>query len=216
MSTQKVFTGPVMAVVWSFIGLTVLALALTLAGNLGILDAVFVKRAIGVLIGVTIIVTGNFLPKIRPMNAPGCDPVKATAAERVAGWMLVLSGLAYLALFIFAPLDRARLAAPIIGLAAIVVVAVNWLWLACGSLFGTGRATESAGGHGGWGRQRRELMIWVLFALFYLFAAGNVAFLVDDKAVRNEIAAWMLLAFCLLYFVVFAILDIRRRHRKSF
>jgi hypothetical protein len=38
---------------------------------------------------------------------------------------------------------------------------------------------------------------------------------VDDKAVRNEIAVWMLLSFYLLYFVVFAIRDIWRRHGKS-
>lgn len=207
MNTQKVFTGPVKAVVWSFLGLTAVALALTLAGKAGILDPLFVKRAIGVLIGATIIVTGNFLPKIRPMSAPGSNPAKATAAERLAGWLLVLAGAVYLALFLFAPLDLARLMAPVIGIVAVAIVALNWLWLA--------RSGRSDTGRGDRGRQSRELMVWVLFALFYLFAAGYLSFLVDDKGARDKVAAWMLVAFCVLYAIVSGVLDLRRRRRNG-
>lgn len=207
MSMQKVFTCPAKAVVWSFLGLTALALALTLSGKAGILDPLFVKRAIGVLIGATIVVTGNFLPKIRPMSAPAGNPAKATAAERLAGWLLVLAGAAYLALFLFAPLDLARLVAPILGIAAVAVVAINWLWLA--------RGGRSGAGHPDRGRQRSELMVGVLFALFYLFAAGCLSFLMDNKGVRDELSAWMLVAFCVLYSIVSVVLNLRRRRRRG-
>lgn len=209
MNTQRISSCPVKAVVWSFLGLTALALVLTVSARAGMLDPLFVKRAIGVLIGATIVITGNFLPKVRPMSAPGSDPAKATAAERLAGWLLVLAGAVYLALFLFAPLDMARLAAPIIGLAAVAVVALNWLWLARG-----GRAVP-VDDRDGRGRQSRELMVGALFALFYLFAAGYLSFLVDDKGARDNVTAWILVGFCVVYSIVSVGLDLRRRRGKA-
>ena len=60
----------------------------------------------GLIIGAVIIVMGNFLPKTRPLNAPGVNPPgPAAAAERFAGWTLFVVGIAYIALFALAPLD---------------------------------------------------------------------------------------------------------------
>ena len=79
-------------------GVVAVALAATLARKLGYIDNDTVKRLVFGMIGLMIAHFGNRLPKSVVPN------LRARQAKRVAGWSLVLSGLVYAALFVFAPI----------------------------------------------------------------------------------------------------------------
>ena len=139
MSTPFRRTPPVTTMVLGFLALAAAATLFGLGARYGIIAPTASRRAIGAVIGVMFIVTGNFLPKMRPLNTPATEPTKATAAERVAGWILVLVGFADIALFMLARLEVARTISSVIGIGAIAVIAANWAWLARGLLFGRGQ-----------------------------------------------------------------------------
>ena len=82
-------------------GIVLLALAATLARKLGYIDAETVTRLVIGSNGLMIAWYGNRLPKAFVPHAG------ARQARRVAGWSLVLSGLAYAALWAFAPVQTA-------------------------------------------------------------------------------------------------------------
>jgi len=127
-------TSPVKTMVLGFLALTALALAFGLGARYGAVDATLAQRAIGTVTGAMFVVAGNFLPKMRPLNTPGGDPARTSAAERTAGWILVVAGVANIALFLLARLPMAREISSLIGIAAITVIAANWLWVAGGVL----------------------------------------------------------------------------------
>jgi hypothetical protein len=199
MSTPSRRTPPVTTMVLGFLALAAAATLFGLGARYGIIAPSVSRRAIGAVIGVMFVVTGNFLPKMRPLNTPATEPTSATAAERVAGWILVLVGFADIALFMFARLEVARTISSIIGIGAIAVIAANWAWLARGVLFGRG---QTVGGETTLYRaptQRRRIMIWLLFAIFYLSATAAVKVFVSDPASSDKVATWMLLAFGVFY-----------------
>lgn len=82
-------------------GIVLVALAGSLARKLGYMDSEMVTRVTIGLTGLMIAWQGNRLPKAFVPNA--C----AQKARRVAGWSLVLSGLVYAGLFVFAPIPVA-------------------------------------------------------------------------------------------------------------
>jgi hypothetical protein len=143
------------------------------------------------------VVAGNFLPKMRPLNTRGADPARTSAAERVAGWILVLAGVANAGLFLFARLDQARLISSIVGIGAIAVIAVNWAWLARSLLFGARTADAEASQRAP--TERRRVMAWLLFAIFYLAVTACVKTFVNDPATTGKVGTWMLLTFCCIY-----------------
>jgi len=83
------------------LGILVLALACTWARKQGYLDGDMVTRLVIGANGLMIAWWGNRMPKAFVPSA--C----ARQARRVAGWSLVLSGLIYAGLFLFAPLKVA-------------------------------------------------------------------------------------------------------------
>jgi hypothetical protein len=185
--------------VLGFLALTAVATFFGVGARYGIVAPNAARRAIGAVIGVMFVVTGNFLPKMRPLNTPATEPTSATAAERVAGWILVLVGFADIVLFMFARLEVARTISSIIGIGAIAIIAANWAWLARGVLFGRG---QTGGGETTLYRaptERRRIMIWLLFAIFYLSATAAVKMFVSDPAASDKVATWMLLVFAVFY-----------------
>ena len=104
-------------------GILALALAATLARQLGLVDGDTVVRVVIGVNGLMVAYYGNRMPKTMTPNA--C----ARRVHRVGGWALVLSGLAYVALFAFAPIP----VAVTFGSGAILVgIAVTFgysLWL---------------------------------------------------------------------------------------
>jgi hypothetical protein len=198
-----------------FLALTAAALALGLGARFGVVDATLARRAIGMVIGAMFVLTGNFLPKMRPLNTPGGDPASATAAERVAGWILVLVGIADAGLFLLAPLELARSISSIIGIGAIAVIAANWAWLARGLLF---HSRRSPGGVTTLQRaptERRRVMVWLLFAIFYLSATACVKVFVNDPTESDKVGTGMLLTFCVLYSLTAYQISFRKRRGRA-
>jgi len=202
-----------MSTVLAFIGLLGVVALFALAKGLGVIDPTVARRATGLLLGLMIIVVGNLVPKLRPMNSPATDPAEAGAAERSAGWTLVLMGITYIALFGFAPLDLAAHVSPFVGLGAIAVIALNWTWLARGTLLGGAGSTEAMTELSEQAVEKRKVMISLLFGLLYVLVAAWIVFLVQDKSRGRELASWMILAIGTLYAIVYAVLESRRSTR---
>lgn len=111
---------PVVELAWGA-GVIALALAATLAKQLGLIDQDTVLRLVLGSNGLMIAHFGNRAPK---KVAPSAV---AQQIARVSGWSFVLSGLAYTGLWIFAPIQLAiSLGVAIIASGIIVTMAYCW------------------------------------------------------------------------------------------
>ena len=80
-------------------------------------------RMLGVMLGALVVVYANAVPKMLPSLMRG-DPAAAQAMRRFTGWCLALGGVAYMLVWIIAPLDRANLLAMLfLGSTHLIVVA---------------------------------------------------------------------------------------------
>jgi hypothetical protein len=77
-------------------GIVTLAIGATLAHKLGYIEADSVQRVVFGSIGLMVAGFGNRIPKAFVASA------EARRAKRVAGWTMVLSGLIYTGLWVFA------------------------------------------------------------------------------------------------------------------
>jgi hypothetical protein len=188
---------PVKVAVASFAGLTLAALAAGLAARWSLIEPATARRAIGIILGLMAIVTGNFVPKLRPLSAPGSDARKAAAAEWFAGWTLVIAGIGCVALFALLPLSQARFCAGLLSLGAISAIAWSWAGLVRKAF--AGPATE-----------KRQTMAYLLVSFLYVFANAAVAYLFDAPWAR-ELASWMLVAYSFLFAIFFAIANHKKR-----
>jgi hypothetical protein len=190
---------------FAFLGLVGIVTAVAAAKGMGLLEATAARRAIGLLIGVMALVVGNFLPKLRPLNSPETNPAKGMAAERFAGWILVLAGVAYIGLFLFAPLAQAGRVSSVIGISALMAIAANWIWLGRAALWRSRRfagLTEEA--------EDRKLIIWLLFAFAYVFVTASSMFLFHNRPWVHELGSWIVLGFGMTYAVLYGVLESKR------
>ncbi|RYE08411.1 MAG: hypothetical protein EOP22_13635 [Hyphomicrobiales bacterium] len=106
-------------------------LALTVANKaLGWIDSDTTTRGVMVLIGLMLVVTGNGMPKKQegPPSQTIGDLATRQAILRVGGWAMLLGGLVWIALWIFAPRDIAT-SGSVAAVAASVVVMVGYsIW----------------------------------------------------------------------------------------
>ena len=72
------------------------------------IDPEWSRRLGGALLGVVVVVYANAVPKAAEKHLR-CSPAAAQAARRLAGWSLVLGGLAYVLAWLLAPLDMAAM-----------------------------------------------------------------------------------------------------------
>jgi len=83
------------------------------------------ERAVGISIGMTLAIFGNFMPKKSKSaddDQKAC-PEESQSALRFAGWVFVLAGLAHALIWLLAPLDWANTAAMVVvGMALALVV----------------------------------------------------------------------------------------------
>jgi hypothetical protein len=208
MITHAAPSRPVCSAVSGFLGVTLIALALGLANKVGIIDADVAKRGIGLAIGLMTVVIGNYLPKLRALAWARAN-AGSTATERMSGWMLVMTGIAWIALFSFVPLSQARHVSAMIGISALTIIFVNWAWQARGGLFlirkeqegSTISSVQTTGNH--------RIVGYLLFAFFYAFVTACVKFLIENKQLADELTSWMLVAFGMLYAALFAVLEYR-------
>ncbi len=102
-------------------GLLAGSAALTVARRMGLLDADTTLRAIMALLGLVMVIYANAIPKrVTKKTARG------QAIQRLTGRAMLLAYLAYIAIWIFAPIDKAN------GLSLIpVLFAGGAVWFAC-------------------------------------------------------------------------------------
>jgi hypothetical protein len=104
----------------------VLVMAFGVGKLTGTVDPLIARRGVGAMLGLTLMVTGNFVPKLRLFqSAPGAGP--SDAIDRFAGWTFVLCGLAFAAVFLWAPADLVFVVPPLIVLAGFLAVLARWL-----------------------------------------------------------------------------------------
>ena len=85
-------------------GMIGLAFGAQFARKLGYIDQDTVRRLVSCSIGLWMVWYGNGLPKTMvQVRAPAC----ARQAQRVTAWSMVLSGLVYAGLWVFAPIPVA-------------------------------------------------------------------------------------------------------------
>ena len=99
------------------IGIVVLALGATYTRKLGYIEAETVTRLVLGATGLMVAWFGNRMPKTFVPSA------RARQAQRVGGWSMALSGLAYAGLWAFAPFDVALIGgcgAILVGIAVTV------------------------------------------------------------------------------------------------
>jgi hypothetical protein len=209
MSTLTASSRPVCSAVLGFLGATLIALAFGLANKIGIMDAEVAKRGIGLVIGLMIVVIGNYLPKLRAFTWIGTN-ASSTATERIAGWMLVLTGIVWIALFACVPLNQARHTSAMIGISALTIIAVNWAWHARESFFGLRKEKQGAGTPSEHSAGKRKIIVYLLCAFFYAFVTACIKFLIDDKQLADKLTSWMLLTLGVFYVVLFAVFESRQ------
>jgi hypothetical protein len=106
------------------------SLLLTLASKHGMIDRDIATRGVMVLIGLGVAAYGNTMPKMLDGPPP---PSVATAAlrqavSRTGGWALMLAGLAYAALWAFAPRDVAQVGGLVAVGAGLAAMIGNFVW----------------------------------------------------------------------------------------
>ncbi len=100
-----------------------------MAREFGLLDMDAGKRGAAAMMGLMLAICGNVLPKIARQLDLGRDVAAAYAsADRLAGWTLVMTGLAYAGIWVLAPMERAPLAASYVGLGGFLVAWALWLF----------------------------------------------------------------------------------------
>lgn len=100
--------------------------ALGLGKLTGAIDPLVARRGVGAMLGLILVVTGNFVPKLH-LFQPATGTLHSDKIDRFAGWTFVASGLSSIALFLFAPADKIMIAAPFVALLGFLAVFTRWL-----------------------------------------------------------------------------------------
>jgi hypothetical protein len=164
--------------------------AVVIAKETGQIDGIMAKRGVGALLGLIMVVTGNILPKL---IFPLTRAARIGTAERVSGWILVLTGLALVAAFAGLPDDNVALQGAVIGLAGfagvgLTLIASGW------SVQRDGLSVLAEPGEAAPLAYRsarvRISAIFILHAIAWAFAMFVADAIWDDPA-----AIWMVVAF---------------------
>lgn len=160
--------------------LVAIMMAFAVAKKTGLLDPILAKRGAAAMIGLMLVVSGNFVPKLRLFQPDGGS---ATPVDRLAGWVFVISGLAFAAVWLFAPLQDALVASPMIGVAGFLLVLARWLgWQEKPEHRGLPRMTA--------GRLTLAMLLVSILWTFGIFFA--------DTIWGDTVAQWMAISFTLV------------------
>lgn len=111
-----------------------IAWGLKLAVGADLIELDTQKRAIGVVMGLVLVLYANAVPKtLEPLTAGRCEPSTRQALQRFSGWILVLAGAAYSVAWAVLPLAYARPTAVLAVVAGLLVVVGRFVWIAVGS-----------------------------------------------------------------------------------
>ena len=104
--------------------LIAVSIGLAYMRRLGAVGAEVPARGAMALTGILLAVYGNVIPKyVSRLSSKG------EALQRVTGWATVLAGIGYAAIWAFAPIEIAAIAAMAVVLIGFVCVAAYCLWL---------------------------------------------------------------------------------------
>jgi hypothetical protein len=106
------------------------ALLLTLANKLGWIDSETTTRGVMALIGLMLVTIGNGMPKQQegPPSQTIGDAIVRQSITRVGGWAMLLGGLVWTGLWIFAPRDLAEIGSIAAVAAAALVMFAYAIW----------------------------------------------------------------------------------------
>lgn len=108
-------------------GLAFAVLATALAGEFELIDQSLAERGVGAALAMLLLVLANQLPKlIVPLAIRRDNPAPVLAAERFAATVLVGTGLASLAVWIWWPAAQMMALAGVIVLAGFGLASANW------------------------------------------------------------------------------------------
>ena len=154
------------------------------------LDPEFARRGVSALLGGLLMVCGNYLPKLT--RKPDSDTALLGKADRAAGRMLILTGLGFSGIWIFAPLATATAIASIAGLVGAVASSGIWAWTARHAVGGSARlaisATDTA---------VRASVAMIVICIFFTFGIFEI-----DRIWGDQAAQWSAIIFSLM--IVFA------------
>jgi hypothetical protein len=140
-------------------GLAILAAGLGVATLTGRVDHMAAVRYFGIFMGLLMLVSGNALPKLVQPQAAGAR------AARVAGWLLVLGGLAVVALWIWMPEAGRILVTSATGLAIFALVLVVAVIMTAGMPRGRADSPEMRRA-----ALHRSLLFHILHGVMWAFA----------------------------------------------
>jgi len=150
------------------------------------LDPDLAKRGVSALLGMLLIVCGNYLPKLT--RKPDADTALLGKADRAAGRVLILTGLAFSAIWIIAPLAMATAIASIVGLVGAFACFGTWAWTARRAEGGSARlaitATDTA---------VRAGVAMIVLSIFFTFGIFEI-----DRIWGDQAAQWSAIIFALM------------------
>jgi hypothetical protein len=170
--------------------LVLAAMAVIVVGKeAGWLDAEFARRGVSVSLGFLLVVCGNYLPKLT--RKPDADTALLGKADRAAGRILILTGLAFSVIWIVAPLATATAMASIVGLVGAFAAIGIWIWTSRRAPGGSARlaitATDTA---------VRAAVAMIMLSIFVTFGIFEIDRLWGDAAAQwSAIIFSMMIAF---------------------
>jgi hypothetical protein len=174
----------------ALVALFVAFAGVVVARETGQIDGILAKRGVGALLGGIMVVTGNILPKL---IFPLSRAARVSAAERLCGWILVLTGLTLVAAFALLPDEGVTFWGAVIGLVGFVGVGLTLLG-SDGAAVRDGIADSAEPTDTGTLACRsakvRVSAIFILHAVAWAFAMFVADGLFGDRA-----AVWMVVAF---------------------
>jgi hypothetical protein len=188
--------------VLGFIALCALIAFFGLAHASHLIDAADWQRSLGQIVSLMLLVMGNFLPKLRPLQGCRMDRSEGAAAERFAGQAMLLAGLISFMLFIALPWSEARLAAAWLGVGTFTMIATQWSWLAYSAAPLTAGETRPAAEV-----RTTRMAVWLLFGYAYICGSVWALNLLGDGPARDEARVWLLTGFAMLISVVFPLVE---------
>jgi hypothetical protein len=198
MSWRSIQNSVLLQPTLGFIALCALIGVFGIARSMHLIDLEFCQRAIGQIISLMLLVIGNYLPKLRPLQGSRIERALGAPAERFAGRTLFLAGVVSCLLFISLTLPEAKLASAWLGLGTLVMIAGHWTWLAYSSQQRTEPSQSS---------RTLRAAYWLMIGYGYVCTSDWALNLVGDGPARHELRTWLMTGFSMLLSVVFPVVE---------
>lgn len=169
--------------------LVIAVMAIAAAAEFDLIGREFAKRGVGAALAMLLLVLGNQLPKlVLPLAARQANPGPVLAAERFSATILVIAGLAALAVWIWWPAAQMMPLAGAIVLAGFGLATANWVRVIL-----TGGVSAAVASASLLASQPRMTALMLMHGLFWV----AVIFLADSIW-GDAVSRWLTLPFILL------------------